>query len=212
MLMPDAITSLMGPPGPRLTAIANQMRQLVTDSARPLIHRLRDLDARSYLPGAVLTKVDRMTMAHSLEARSPFLDPTIAEFARSLPDQWCATAADLKILLREVVRKRLPPEWAARPKRGFGLPSAGWSQADMISMCDELLCAPDARCHALLDRNALDQWVNDQRDERRYSVLQVWTMLMLELWWRAHEEKKSPVPTVHTTPMATPVTTSQEVS
>jgi hypothetical protein len=71
-------------------------------------------------------------------------------------------------------------------------------------MCDELLCGPDTRCTALIDSSALNTWVNGQRDQKRFSVYQVWTMLMLELWCRSHASTGRKMPTVHTARLTVP--------
>lgn len=187
MLMPDAIDALLQggfSKGARDTA--SDMRRRLRAPAAPLIHRMRSLDATTYMPGAVLAKVDRMTMQHSIEARSPFLDPEIAAFAQTLAPEQCATRGVLKPLLREVLRRRLGPELARLPKRGFGLPAAGWSQESMMSMCDALLLDADARVTSVMEPDALRRWVDHQRQPHVFSVYQVWTLLILELWLRAH--------------------------
>ncbi|MCL4197021.1 MAG: asparagine synthase (glutamine-hydrolyzing) [Phycisphaerales bacterium] len=185
MFMPETIIDWIGD-WPEFAAHgAATMRGILADESRPLIHRMRDVDVHTYLPGAVLAKVDRMTMAHGLEARSPFLDPEVAAFASRLPASLSGSAVRLKPMLRDVLARRLPREWSQRPKKGFGLPSSAWSHAKMIGLCDELLLAPDARCRDLLDRQALAAWVHRQRRPQAFSVYQVWTLLVLELWLRS---------------------------
>jgi len=186
MIMPTEIRRLLGdwPSGAEPTA--EFMRGLMSDESQPLIHRMRFLDAKTYLPGAVLAKVDRMSMAHSLEVRSPFLDPEIARFAEGLAPEACFDERRrmLKPLLRAVCRKYVPDSWSKQPKRGFGLPSSGWSCDSMIEMCDDLLRGSDSRCGSLMDSEALRRGVDWQRHPERFSVYQVWTVLILELWLR----------------------------
>lgn len=184
MFMPEQILAWLGEMPAFTQGISDEMRAVMLDETRPLIHRMREVDVHSYLPGAVLAKVDRMTMGHNLEARSPFLDPAVATFAAQLPARLSGDTARLKPMLRDLVARRLPQDWAQRRKKGFGLPAAAWSQSSMIESCDELLLAPDSRCGDLLDRAALRRWVDSQRRPGAFSVYQAWTLLVLELWLR----------------------------
>lgn len=205
MFMPDVISRLMGSISSSTMGVMSTMRERINQNDAPLIHRMRHLDVDSYLPGAVLTKVDRMTMAFGLEARSPFLDPSIAAFAAQLPAHWCATSGELKRLLRGVARRRFPRSWAQRPKRGFGLPSAAWNRPDLLGMCEDLLCSSDSLVAAHMDSDAIRWWVNRQKQEHAFSVFQVWTMLILELWLRHNSQSEDGrfenlehVPQIHT--------------
>lgn len=90
------------------------------------LSRLQDLDLRTNLPGDILTKVDRMSMAHSLEARVPLLDHPLVEFACGLPAGLRMRRGQTKYLLRRILRGRVPDEVLARPKGGFGVPIRSW--------------------------------------------------------------------------------------
>lgn len=88
----------------------------------PAITRARYLDLKTYLPGDILTKVDRVSMANSLEARVPFLSRKLIEFAFSLSEEECCTADDLKMILKHAYQKEIPGELLYRKKTGFGVP------------------------------------------------------------------------------------------
>jgi asparagine synthase (glutamine-hydrolysing) len=90
------------------------------------LSRLQDLDLRTYLPGDILTKVDRMSMAHSLEARVPLLDHPLVEYACGLPAAFRMRGGQTKYLLRHILRGRVPEEVLSRPKQGFGVPLRLW--------------------------------------------------------------------------------------
>ncbi len=90
------------------------------------LSRLQDLDIKTYLPGDILTKVDRMSMANSLEARVPLLDHRLVEFGCGLPPELRMRRGVTKYLLRRVLRGRVPPELLTRPKQGFGVPLESW--------------------------------------------------------------------------------------
>jgi asparagine synthase (glutamine-hydrolysing) len=101
-------------------------RLFVTAAALDPLSRLQDLDLRTYLPGDILTKVDRMSMANSLEARVPLLDHLLAEFACALPVKFRLRSGETKYLLKRVLRGRVPDEVLTRPKQGFGVPLEVW--------------------------------------------------------------------------------------
>jgi asparagine synthase (glutamine-hydrolysing) len=90
------------------------------------LSRLQDLDMKSYLPGDILTKVDRMSMANSLEARVPLLDHRLVEFACGLPVDLRVRDGSGKYLLKRALRGRIPDELLTRPKQGFGVPLEAW--------------------------------------------------------------------------------------
>jgi asparagine synthase (glutamine-hydrolysing) len=90
------------------------------------LSRLQDLDLRTNLPGDILTKVDRMSMAHSVEARVPLLDHPLVEFACRLPANLRMRGSQTKYLFRRILRGRVPDEVLTRPKSGFGVPIRTW--------------------------------------------------------------------------------------
>ncbi len=100
-------------------------------SNKPLIERLSDFDIKTYLCGDILTKVDRATMAYSLEARSPLLDTHILEYAKSLPIEYKFANGQKKIILRELLSRYVPSELFERPKRGFAIPVGEWFRVDL---------------------------------------------------------------------------------
>ena len=90
------------------------------------LSRLQSLDLQTYLPGDILTKVDRMTMKNSLEARVPLLDHPLVEYACGVPARLRLRAGQTKHLLKRVLRSRVPDEVLTRPKQGFGVPLLSW--------------------------------------------------------------------------------------
>lgn len=91
---------------------------------RPAMHALRQLDFHTYLPGAVLAKVDRMSMQHALEVRTPFLSPMVMELARKAHVRFCSAGSFQKVALRQLLTQYLPEEFATAPKKGFGMPAS----------------------------------------------------------------------------------------
>src|SRR5258705_11273965 len=91
-----------------------------------LVKSMQTLNTRLYLSEDILTKVDRASMAVSLEVRAPFLDPRVAEFAASLPSNYKLRGSKTKYILKRAVADQLPSFWTRRGKKGFGVPVARW--------------------------------------------------------------------------------------
>jgi asparagine synthase (glutamine-hydrolysing) len=139
--------------------------------------RLQELDLNLYLPSDLLVKTDRASMAHSLEARVPFLDPHVAELALALPTRMKVRGRQKKVLLRRAMEPLLPPEVVHGAKRGFSIPAAAWLRGDLEPFARDVL--GQAR---LVDRDValrlLDEHVARRDDHSR----PLWGLLCLELW------------------------------
>ncbi len=140
-------------------------------------------DQMTYLPNDLLVKVDIATMAVSLEARSPFLDHHVIEFAASLPQNLKLRRLTGKYLLKKVLRKLLPSENLTRRKMGFGVPIGHWFRGKMQPFLREVVLSDKALGRGLFKPETVRQLVDSHtRAERDYSH-QLWTLLMLELWF-----------------------------
>jgi asparagine synthase (glutamine-hydrolysing) len=140
-------------------------------------------DQMTYLPNDLLVKVDIATMAVSLEARAPFLDHHVIEFAASLPQKFKLRGLTSKYLLKKVLRKLLPSENLNRRKMGFGVPIGHWFRGKMQPFLREVVLSDKALRRGLFRPEAVRQLVElHARGERDYSH-QLWTLLMLELWF-----------------------------
>jgi asparagine synthase (glutamine-hydrolysing) len=141
-------------------------------------------DQMTYLPNDLLVKVDIATMAVSLEARSPFLDHHVIEFAASLPQNLKLRRLTSKYLLKKVLRKLLPTENLNRRKMGFGVPIGHWFRGKMQPFLREVVLSEKAMRRGLFKPDAVKQLIElHTRGERDYSH-QLWTLLMLELWFQ----------------------------
>jgi asparagine synthase (glutamine-hydrolysing) len=148
-----------------------------------LVDALLLTDQMTYLPNDLLVKVDIATMAVSLEARSPFLDHHVIEFAASLPVNLKLRGLTSKYLLKKVLRKLLPSENLNRRKMGFGVPIGHWFRGKMQPFLREVILSDKALRRGLFKPEAVKQLVElHVRRERDYSH-QLWTLLMLELWF-----------------------------
>ena len=141
-------------------------------------------DIMTYLPNDLLVKVDIATMAVSLEARSPFLDHHLIEFAASLPERFKLRGLTTKYLLKKILRKLLPSENISRRKMGFGVPIGHWFRGTMQPFLREVLLSERAVSRGLFKpevvRSLIDQHARSERDHSH----QLWTFLMLELWFQ----------------------------
>jgi asparagine synthase (glutamine-hydrolysing) len=138
----------------------------------------------------MLVKVDRMSMANSLEVRSPLLDHQLAEFAMSIPCQWKMRNGRGKQIFLKAVGDRLPPELLSLPKKGFGVPLALWFRSSLRALLWDLLTS-----RAFLDRNIVSEefllkLLNEHDRGRRDNSHWLWRLLMLELWMRSFEQIK----------------------
>ena len=141
-------------------------------------------DIMTYLPNDLLVKVDIATMANSLEARSPFLDHHVIEFAASLPEKYKLHGLTTKYLLKRVLRKLLPVENLSRRKMGFGVPIGHWFRGKLQPFLRETILSESALKRGLFKPDAVKRLVElHSRSERDYSH-QLWTLLMLELWFQ----------------------------
>jgi asparagine synthase (glutamine-hydrolysing) len=147
--------------------------------------RLQCLDIETYLPGDILTKVDRMSMAHSLEARVPLLDHTLVEFVASLPARLTLRAGKGKYLFKRALAGMVPPAILTRPKRGFGVPLRYWFREGLEDFLGDHLLGPDALSREYVRPGAVEELFSLFRRTGRSGYLeQLWTLLVLELWRR----------------------------
>lgn len=151
-----------------------------TEGLDPL-SRLQDLDLRTYLPGDILTKVDRMTMARSLEARVPFLDHPLVEFACALPPRLRLRSGRTKYLLKRVLKGRVPPEVLTRPKHGFAVPLEVWFPDRLPGFFHDALGRAERLADVGFKRAGVRALVDLYARKRRADhCWQLWALLVLD--------------------------------
>jgi len=178
------LTTLFGSVPPAVAAELAELRGKLNDDPRPLLNRLREADAGHYLPGAVLPKVDRMSMQHSLEVRSPLLSNEVADFAMRLAETDCWTGSGGKEVLKVVARRYLPAEWIDRRKMGFGLPMRSWAEGTAMTAAAEILKPGHNRLSEWIGQDGLDRFLAAQQSAPM--LYQLWAVLILESWLRTH--------------------------
>ena len=159
------------------------------DSAhREFVTRMMLVDLASYLPGDILTKVDRMSMAVSLEARVPLLDHHLVEFALSLPARLTMRDGRGKWPLREALRGLVPAELFERPKRGFALPIGTWLRRELNHRLTRLQRS-DAPIYEFVDTAAVARLCGEHARGRRDHSHMLWRLLALDIWLRSLGEQ-----------------------
>jgi len=142
------------------------------------------VDMQSYLPGDILTKVDRMSMAVSLEARVPLLDHHVVEFAVSLPSALKVRDGTGKWIFREAIRDLVPPSVLTKPKQGFGVPLRRWFRNELRHRV-EALQRPGSPVYEYVDRDAVRRVAQEHTSGRRDHSPTLWRLLVLDVWMTA---------------------------
>ena len=168
----------------RALPFENTLDRWFEDSpARDFMTQLMMVDVQSYLPGDILTKVDRMSMAHSLEARVPLLDHRIAEFALSLPPSLKFRDGVGKWVLRRALGDRVPAGVFTRPKQGFDVPLRDWFRGPLAHRL-AALADHSSGIYEFIEPRAVRRVVDEHRSGRRDHARTIWRVLMLDHWMR----------------------------
>ena len=177
------------------TALLDGARSEVADTAEMFygecdspayLDHLLHVDLRLWLPDDLLTKVDRATMAYSLEARVPYLDHRLVEFVSRLPPDYKLRGDTRKYLLKRVAEKYLPAAIVHRQKQGFVMPLSEWLAAGLAPLLEECLGPGGLDRRNLFRSGALARLLQEQRQGRRQHGTRLWALLVLELWFRRH--------------------------
>jgi len=150
-----------------------------TDSVNRLIY----LYCKFYLQDDILAKVDRATMACSLEARAPFLDYTFVEFANAIPSQLKLHGLTTKYILKKALRTKLPPQIASRPKKGFGIPIAKWFRKDLRELLLDTFSEPRMKQQGIFNYRTVTRLINEHLQGAKDNRKQLWTLLMFQQWF-----------------------------
>ena len=156
------------------------IRNLVPD----FIDRMQYLDTRTYLPDDILTKVDRASMAVSLEVRVPILDHRVVEFAWTLPQRFKANGSSNKWLLREVLHRYVPRHIMARPKMGFGVPINSWLRTGLRDWAESLLEPGQMQQEGYLNPEPIHRLWKEHLSGARNRHYALWPVLMFQAWLR----------------------------
>jgi asparagine synthase (glutamine-hydrolysing) len=148
----------------------------------PLLSRLMRVDQRTYLPDAMLTKVDRASMAVSLEVRVPLLDHRVVEYTSKLPDSLKYRNRKGKYLLRRLLGRYVPERLFERPKMGFGVPIDRWFRGELKALLLDYLSAERLKREGLFDQGLVEKKIREHMSSEVNHQYRLWTLLMWEMW------------------------------
>ncbi|MGX5172735.1 asparagine synthase (glutamine-hydrolyzing) [Aliikangiella sp. IMCC44653] len=153
------------------------------DSQNDFIEKAMAVDTLTYLPDDNLTKVDRTSMASSLETRLPLLNHKVVEFAWTLPLEFKYQNGVSKRILRDVLFKRVPKALIERPKMGFSVPIADWLKGPLKHWSESLLIDPQSHSHGLLNQSHVAQMWQQHLSGKRDNSAALWSILMFQAWY-----------------------------
>jgi asparagine synthase (glutamine-hydrolysing) len=155
----------------------------------PWPSQMMRFDAETYLPEDVLTKVDRMSMAHSIESRVPLLDNLVIDFAARLPAAMKIRDGRRKHVLKELAASILPPEILARPKQGFGVPLGVWFRGNLQELFTDTLLSAHTLQRGYFQPAFVRQLVNEHLKGTRDHTLRLWQLVVFERWHRQYVDE-----------------------
>jgi asparagine synthase (glutamine-hydrolysing) len=184
LLSADVRRALRGPdPETRLARRFDRYRHL------PWPSQMMRFDAETYLPEDVLTKVDRMSMAHSIESRVPLLDNDVVQFAFTLPAPFKIKSGRRKHILKEVAATLLPPETLDRPKQGFGVPLGTWFRGRLKELFADTLLSPRTLDRGYFEPRFIRRITAEHLSGARDHTLRLWQLVVFERWHRKYLDR-----------------------
>ncbi len=167
---------------------ARSLRPATLDARLPEtsdgLQRILALDFTTYMPGSVLTKVDRASMAHGLEVRPPLLDNGLVDMAFALPSRYKVRGGTTKFLLKLAARGKIPDDIIDRPKKGFGIPLGAWLRGPLRPRIEEVAARSPVWSTGLLDRDVFAGWNREHQERRHDHSKALWALLVLDHWHR----------------------------
>ncbi|BBO72970.1 amidotransferase 1, exosortase A system-associated [Desulfosarcina widdelii] len=153
-----------------------------------MLSKMQYLDIKTYLPGDILTKVDRMSMLVSLEARVPFLDHKLVEFAATIPPAVLVKKNDSKYLLKKAAERLLPEKVIYRPKMGFAVPIAEWLRNEWEEISKDLILSDQSSVRRFFCPAFINRIFKEHKSRRRNHDYLIWTLMVLELWFKKYAD------------------------
>jgi len=152
-------------------------------TARDPLNRILEMEWNTQLPDQVLAFVDFLSMAHSVEVRSPFLDYRLVEFVATIPGNMKIKNGNVKDILKKATEPLLAKEIIKRPKEGFVLPVFDWMVEDLKVYSSDVLSEDRLKKHDLLNSNAIKSLLQDYYSGNKKVVGKIWNLMMFQLWW-----------------------------
>ncbi|PIE35301.1 asparagine synthase (glutamine-hydrolyzing) [candidate division KSB3 bacterium] len=165
-------------------SLDDTFRYFDAENARHSTDKMLYADVMTYLPGDLLVKMDRMTMAHGLEGRSPFLDHPLMEFAATIPARYKMHGASLKWILKDIARSWLPESILTREKKGFSIPLSDWFRHELRDMVHDIFSSSYLLKEGILRQTPLQNIIAEHQSGKLDHRHKIWLFLNLELWYR----------------------------
>jgi asparagine synthase (glutamine-hydrolysing) len=153
------------------------------DAQADELNKMLHLDISTLLPNEILYFNDMLSMAHSMEVRTPFLDFRLAELACSIPGSLKIRDGKLKYILRKVAARYVPQEILERPKEGFVLPKNTWLRAGLSGLIDEVLSPDRLSLHGFFNRDYINALISKFRQGDDSLTFRIWTLMIFQLWY-----------------------------
>jgi asparagine synthase (glutamine-hydrolysing) len=161
-------------------------REFALCQQHPMLSRLQYVDQRVYLPDDILVKIDRMSMAHSLEVRAPLLDHKLVEFALTIPPELQMKGLKKKYLLKRAMEHKLPAQALSRKKAGFNVPIPSWLRNELRDYAQEVLSERRLREQGFFHPQYVHQLLRDHNDMKVDYSRNLWGLLIFTLWHEAY--------------------------
>ncbi len=152
------------------------------------IKAINNFDIETYLPGQLLVKIDRMSMMHGLEVRSPFLDHKMAEFIYNLPEKYKVNKKGGKIILKDILTEIMPKEFVYRRKQGFGAPVKEWLQIESFKQIVKNTINENQQLNELFNKKELLNILNNSNKDESSNPYKIWSLFCLALWFKHHQK------------------------
>ena len=161
---------------------------VIFSDTRNSFEKINAFDLNVYLPGQLLTKVDRTGMMHSLEVRSPFLDTALVEFVYNLPCEFKLSKTGNKIILKEILAEIFPADFVYRKKQGFGAPLLQWlTESGVKNELQRIAHDSNHPLYRYLSQDTVRTIIDNSATYDKKTVQKVWSLLSLALWLELHK-------------------------
>jgi asparagine synthase (glutamine-hydrolysing) len=172
-------------------SLSKILKHFDSSNVKELVDKMLYTDLMTRMPDHLLTIADRMSMAHSIEDRSPLIDYKLVEYAASIPGDLKLKGKNLKYILRKTASKYLPDELIYREKQGFGFPIAIWMRTDLKNFLQNLFKQSKFISMGIFDGDYVSNIINEHLSGIRDHNFRIWILLNLEIWYRIYFEKQS---------------------
>jgi len=172
----------------KFSEVMDEYEKNITSGLKDPIHKINAFDIKYYLPGQLLSKIDRTSMMHSLEVRSPFLDTNLVEFVYNLPTKFKMSKTENKIILKDILTEVFSKEFVYRRKQGFGAPVDLWLKNEKMKNLVDSLFIENNPAWKYIDRTNALRMQKRFYTGKRNSANKLWVIVCLLMWFEKHKQ------------------------